>query len=357
MLYRAFSTVQDGSCAIALPTGVFCALKATVSLLMRLADDKIAAGVGSSTIGDMPHLHELAHKRYLFERIFGCCQPSSNHFSGVYGRVMDRMVLEADEPLSAGDTGMAFDPYCLRLSDADHGLIILCDHAENTLPSSYGTLGLDPAQLQRHIGYDIGAKALCEKLADQLNATLVMSRFSRLLIDPNRGMDDPTLIMRLSDGAVVPGNASHDAGERSRRLMSYYKPYDDAITRARTHVANVTGRAPVLLSVHSFTPIWRGHPRPWHAGVLWDTDDRFVRPLIEALEAQGDLIVGDNEPYRGELPGDTMHRHGTMTGTAHALLEVRQDLIHNEVGVEEWAGRLTPMLEKLMTLETLREPL
>lgn len=270
---------------------------------------------------------------------------------------MDRAVLEADGPPSAGEAGTAFEPYCLRLSDAEHGLIIVCDHAENTLPASYGTLGLDPVQLQRHIGYDIGAKVLCEKLAERLNATLVMSKFSRLLIDPNRGMDDPTLIMRLSDGAVVPGNAKHDAGERARRLACYYKPYDDAITRARAHVLKVTGRAPVLFSVHSFTPIWRGHPRPWHAGVLWDKDDRFVRPLIEALEAQGDLIVGDNEPYRGELPGDTMHRHGTMTDTAHALLEVRQDLIHNEAGVNEWVERLTPMLEKLMALDTLREPL
>lgn len=270
---------------------------------------------------------------------------------------MDRPILEADDRLLPDNEASIFKPYRLRLSDADHGLIIVCDHAENTLPVSYGTLGLDPDQLQRHIGYDIGAKALCEKLADRLNATLVMSRFSRLLIDPNRGMDDPTLIMRLSDGAVVPGNANHDAAERARRLARYYKPYDDAVTRARTHVRAVTGRAPVLFSVHSFTPIWRGHPRPWHAGVLWDKDDRLVRPLIEALEAQGDLIVGDNEPYRGELPGDTMHRHGTMTGTVHALLEVRQDLIHNEAGVEEWADRLSPMLEKLMALDTLRRPL
>lgn len=270
---------------------------------------------------------------------------------------MDRPILETGDSLYVDNEASVFEPYCLRLSDADHGLIIVCDHAENTLPVGYGTLGLDPDQLQRHIGYDIGAKALCQILADRLDATLVMSKFSRLLIDPNRGMDDPTLIMRLSDGAVVPGNASHDAGERARRLAQYYLPYDDAITRARTHVGQVTGRKPVLFSVHSFTPIWRGHPRPWHAGVLWDRDDRLVRPLLDALLDEGDLIVGDNEPYRGELPGDTMHRHGTVTDTAHALLEVRQDLIHNDAGVGEWADRLTPMLKELMTLETLRAPL
>lgn len=270
---------------------------------------------------------------------------------------MDLPIPDIDDHLAEAHEASVFEPFSLRLSDADHGLIILCDHAENTLPAGYGTLGLDHEQLQRHIGYDIGAKALCEILADRLDATLVMSRFSRLLIDPNRGVDDPTLIMRLSDGAVVPGNANHDASERAHRLAQYYLPYDDAITRARAHVGKVTGRAPVLFSVHSFTPIWRGHPRPWHAGVLWDRDDRLVRPLIGALEAQGDLIVGDNEPYRGELPGDTMHRHGTMTGAAHALLEVRQDLIHNDAGVAEWADRLTPMLKDLMALQTLRAPL
>lgn len=245
-------------------------------------------------------------------------------------------------------------PYELRLRDSDHGLVILCDHAENTLPASYGTLGLDPAQLERHIGYDIGAKALCVQLADALEATLVMSRFSRLLIDPNRGIDDPTLIMRLSDGAVVPGNAYHDAAERAHRIASYYTPYDDAVARAIGHVHKATGRAPVLFSVHSFTPIWRGHPRPWHAGVLWDKDPRLAVPLIEALCAQGDLIVGDNEPYRGELPGDTMYRHGTRKGLPHALLEVRQDLINDQMGVDAWAGRLIPMLAKLVEIQELR---
>ncbi|MFK7793173.1 MAG: N-formylglutamate amidohydrolase [Devosiaceae bacterium] len=259
-------------------------------------------------------------------------------------------------PISSRD-GEGAQPYSVRLSDADHGLIILCDHAENTLPRDYGTLGLDPDQLERHIGYDIGAKALCEQLADALNATLVMSRFSRLLIDPNRGEDDPTLIMRLSDGAVVPGNARHDAAERERRLSTYYKPYDDAIGRAIEHVQSATGRAPVLFSLHSFTPNWRGHPRPWHAGVLWDKDPRLAVPLIAALQAEGDIIVGDNEPYRGELPGDTMHRHGTVKGLPHALLEVRQDLIYDQAGVDEWAARLIPILRDLISLETLQHVL
>lgn len=263
--------------------------------------------------------------------------------------------METDAVASAGDQG--FHPYSLSLSDASHGLIVLCDHAENTLPAAYGGLGLQPDELERHIGYDIGAKALCEQVADALDATLVMSRYSRLLIDPNRGLDDPTLIMRLSDGATVPGNARHDAAERARRIDRYYRPYDDAVSRARSHVGEVTGRAPVLLSIHSFTPIWRGHPRPWHGGVLWDRDARLARPLIDGLRDDGGLIIGDNEPYTGELPGDTMNRHGTQLGLPHALLEVRQDLIHDEAGVAEWADRLVPLLRQVLALESLRDVL
>ncbi|MEM6711423.1 MAG: N-formylglutamate amidohydrolase [Pseudomonadota bacterium] len=252
-------------------------------------------------------------------------------------------------------SGDEFVPVTSALSDADHGLIVVCDHAENTLPAAYGTLGLDPNELERHIGYDIGAKSLSQKLAERLNASLVMSRYSRLLIDPNRGGDDPTLIMRLSDGAVVPGNARIDLQERHKRVELFYRPYDEAITAACDHVRAVTGRAPVLFSIHSFTPLWRGHPRPWHAGVLWDRDARLAVPLIQALKDEGDLIVGDNEPYRGELPGDTMHRHGTCKGYPHALLEVRQDLICDEAGVDRWADRLEPMIRDLIKDPALRQ--
>ena len=267
------------------------------------------------------------------------------------------------EPFSPGvparpdGTDGDFEPFSLRLGHAAHGLVILCDHAENRLPAGYGTLGLDPAQLERHIGYDIGAKALSEGLAEALDATLVMSRFSRLLIDPNRGIDDPTLIMRLSDGAVVPGNARHTPQERAHRIARYYLPYDESIARAIGHVEGVTGRQPVLLSIHSFTHNWRGFLRPWHAGVLWDSDPRLAVPLIDALRAEGDLVVGDNEPYTGELPGDTMNRHGTRKGLPHALLEVRQDLIADQAGVERWRARLARLLATLLDDEALRRPL
>jgi predicted N-formylglutamate amidohydrolase len=259
---------------------------------------------------------------------------------------------ERAAPLSliAGDADSAAvetipgDPSC--------GLVVLCDHASNALPPAYGDLGLPSGEFRRHIAYDIGAAALARRIAAALGAPAVLSRFSRLLIDVNRGEDDPTLIMCLSDGAVVPGNARVDAEERQRRLERYYLPYHAAVTRALDE-ALATGRAPSILSVHSFTPAWKSRPRPWHAGILWDRDPRLAVPLIDALRADS-LVVGDNEPYVGALKGDTLYRHGSKRGLAHALIEVRQDLVGDEKGVAEWAARLVPILARLKDDPDLR---
>lgn len=249
----------------------------------------------------------------------------------------------------------AFAAYEIVDGRYDAGLVLLCDHAENALPSAYGTLGLPQAQLQRHIGYDIGAAPIVRGLAARLAVPAVLSRFSRLLIDPNRGEDDPTLIMRLSDGAVIPGNHPLSARERAHRLDQYYRPYHAAIS-AIIDKAMAAGRPPALFSVHSFTHIWRGVPRPWEVGLLWDRDPRFARACIDMLAEDPALTVGDNEPYKGALRNDCMYRHGTSRGLAHALIEVRQDLIDNEAGVEEWVDRLEPILRRILTeVEDLNE--
>jgi predicted N-formylglutamate amidohydrolase len=227
------------------------------------------------------------------------------------------------------------------------GAIVLCDHAANALPAAYGTLGLPADQLARHIAYDIGSQGVTERLAERLGVPAVLSRFSRLLIDCNRGEDDPTLIMRLSDGAIVPGNRVLDVDERTRRIARYYQPYHAAIADL-IDLALDKGVAPVLLSVHSFTPVWRGVPRPWHAAILWDKDPRLALPLLEALRADRTLVVGDNEPYTGMLKGDCMWRHGTSRGLAHAIVEVRQDLIASESGQIEWAGRLADAMQRIL---------
>lgn len=223
------------------------------------------------------------------------------------------------------------------------GMLLLCDHASNAIPPELRALGLPPAELERHIAYDIGAAWMTRAMAQALGAPAVLTHFSRLLIDPNRGLDDPTLVMRLSDGAIVPGNRHIDQAGIAERVARYYAPYDAAIDAAIA-AALAAGCPPAIISLHSFTPAWKGAARPWHVGVLWDHEGRLARPLIAALQAQGDLVVGDNEPYHGGLPGDTIDRHATRRGLPEALIEVRQDLIATDAAARTWGLRLAPIV-------------
>ncbi len=247
-----------------------------------------------------------------------------------------------------------FTPFDIVEGSFERGLILVCDHARNALPENYGTLGLPQEQLERHIGYDIGVEEVTRRLAERLNVPAALALYSRLLIDPNRGADDPTLVMRLSDGAVVPGNAYVDNVEIERRKNTYYFPYHNAL-KALIDDALASGIVPAILSIHSFTPAWKGVPRPWHAGILWDKDGRFATPLISALQHDESLVVGDNEPYTGELEGDTMNTHGTKRGLAHALIEIRQDLIADEAGIAEWTDRLAEILPPIIGKPGLHE--
>ncbi|HEY0291677.1 MAG TPA: N-formylglutamate amidohydrolase [Hansschlegelia sp.] len=226
-------------------------------------------------------------------------------------------------------------------------LLLLCDHASNRVPEDLGSLGLPAAQFERHIAYDIGMRGVTLALARMLGAPAVLSRFSRLVIDPNRGPDDPTLLMRLSDGAIVPGNAKADAAEIERRTALFHRPYHDAVSAALDAIVD-RGETPVIVSMHSFTPAWKGVPRPWHVGLLWDVDDRLATPLLASLTDEGDIVVGDNEPYDGALVGDTMHRHGTSRGFPHVLVEIRQDLVADAEGQEAWARRFARLLPPLL---------
>ena len=232
------------------------------------------------------------------------------------------------------------------------GLLLVCDHASNAIPPEYRALGLPPAELARHIAVDIGAGPLTRELARRFKAPALLTRFSRLLIDPNRGEDDPTLIMRLSDGAIVPGNAAIGTPERTARLDRFYRPYHRRVAEL-VEAMMAAGRPPAILSIHSYTAVWKGRERPWHAGILWDRDPRFAVPLLEGLRAHPDLLVGDNEPYVGALENDTMYRHATVRGLANVLLEVRNDLIATPAGVLDWADRLEPVLRRILREESL----
>ena len=240
-----------------------------------------------------------------------------------------------------------FAPFEIVEGDRKRGLVLIADHAKRDLPDEYGDLGLPAGEFDRHIAYDIGVEAVTRKLAALTGAPAVMANFSRLLIDPNRGEDDPTLIRQLYDGTVVTGNYPMAAAERERRLDRYYRPYHDAVGAMIASVADASGVAPFILSVHSFTPVMQGLVRPWHVGILWDLDDRVARPLIAGLSDDPLLVVGDNEPYDGALRGDTMYKHAIVNGFAHALIEIRQDLIAEDAGVGEWARRLAPIVETI----------
>lgn len=248
-----------------------------------------------------------------------------------------------------------FAPYEIIEGDRKRGVILLGDHAKRALPDEYGDLGLPPAEFQRHIAYDIGVEQVTRKLAALLSAPAVLANFSRLLIDPNRGEDDPTLIRQLYDGTVVPGNYPMTPEERERRLDNYYRPYHDAVGAMVSSVARESGKAPFLFSVHSFTPVMQGYVRPWHIGLLWDSDDRAIRPLIELLAEDGTLTVGDNEPYDGALRGDTMFKHAIVNGYAHALIEIRQDLIADDATAEDWAIRLAPIVDAVNARADIHE--
>lgn len=245
---------------------------------------------------------------------------------------------------------MAADPAAFRVirEEGKAPFLLTCDHASLALPPGYGTLGLPEAELARHIGWDIGAAKLTEALSEGLDACAVLSGYSRLLIDCNRAPDDPTLICELSDGAVVAGNRGIGPAEVAKRLALYHTPYHAALA-AQIALLQKRVMAPPIVSVHSFTPSMRGRSRPWHVGILWNKDPRLAVPLLEKLGREPDIMVGDNEPYSGrDNVGYTMRRHGAEAGLPHVLLEIRQDELLDEEGVERWAGRLARILAEIM---------
>ncbi len=240
---------------------------------------------------------------------------------------------------------MTYTPYFIHGEDRPGRWLITCDHATNTVPPDVGggSLGLAREDMERHIAYDVGAWGVSQHLGALLNGPVIGANFSRLVIDPNRGEDDPTLLMKLYDGSVIPANRHADAAERERRLNAYYRPYHRELARlaALPHM--------VIVAVHSFTRQLRGRdPRPWHVGILHTADERLSRPLLDLLRAERDLVVGDNEPYSGHLPGDSIDRHATAFNRPNVLIEIRNDLIADHAGQREWAERLAPLLERAL---------
>jgi predicted N-formylglutamate amidohydrolase len=264
---------------------------------------------------------------------------------------------QAGEPL----LGPADDPpRTAYRAEGSASVLLVCDHASNAVPAALDSLGLTPAALTRHIAWDIGAAPLTRALADRLDAPAVLCGYSRLVVDCNRHPSDPTAFLEVSDGEVVPGNRDLGDPDRERRLDGIFRPYHQEI---EARLARIRSRAivPALIAVHSFTPRMLGIDRPWHVGILWDTDPRIPVPLLDRLSSLTDVMVGNNEPYSGRHPSDyTVDRHAERTGLPHVCLEIRQDLLADTQAIERWADLLTDALAPILAdpaLYRLHEPL
>ena len=230
---------------------------------------------------------------------------------------------------------------------------LVCDHASAAIPAALGNLGLPREHRLRHIAWDIGAARLADRMAQRLRLPLVLSGYSRLVIDCNRRLDDPGSILSVSDAVSIPGNQAMTEADREARASEVFKPYHEAIELELRDCARLA-EAPALIAVHSFTECYGGKDRPWHCGVLWDRDPRLAQPMLQALRAEPALVVGDNEPYSGRHPADyTIDVHAERRGWPHLCLEIRQDLLQTEEGIDEWAARLCAALAPLLADEKL----
>ena len=216
-------------------------------------------------------------------------------------------------------------------------VLILCDHAGREIPSALERLGLSDEALAQHIGWDIGAADMTRHLARLLDAPALLNHMSRLVIDPNRRPATPTSIPAISDGCVVPGNEALPTAAMIDRVVRYFLPYHRSIARCIAAYRR-NGVVPAVIAIHSFTPRMNGLDRPWHIGVLWRGDQRLSEPVLAALEARGDLVVGDNQPYSGLRDfGFTVQFHAQRPMLPHIMFEVRQDEIATTAAAVRYA--------------------
>jgi predicted N-formylglutamate amidohydrolase len=235
---------------------------------------------------------------------------------------------------------------CVDNPEGRSPVLLVCEHASNHLPARYGTLGLGPAELESHIAWDPGALGVARALSRLLDAPLIHAGVSRLVLDLNREPSAPDSIWTLSERTVIPANQNLDPEERAYRVREVYHAFHEAVDRLiEPRVA--AGRTKAVVSIHSFTPVYRDVPRPWHIGLIFDRDERLARGVEAGLEGDPSLIVGLNEPYS---PADrvfhTLERHAERRGLAPLMIEIRNDLIRTEDGQVSWANRLAPLLRE-----------
>lgn len=237
-------------------------------------------------------------------------------------------------------------PFVIMNGDSTLPILLVCDHASRRFPAALGTMGLDPFARRCHLAHDIGAGQLTERLASELKATAVLCQYSRLVVDCNRELMDPSAFLEFGDGIVVPGNRNLHADDKDKRANEIYWPYHDAV-ESQVERLKATGRLPIFIAVHSFTPVLNGESRPWQMGVLSDTDRATAEFLLHDLREAG-FHVGDNEPYSGKAPHDfTVDEHAESIELPHVGIEIRQDLIDDDKGVEEICSVLRPAIASL----------
>jgi predicted N-formylglutamate amidohydrolase len=237
-------------------------------------------------------------------------------------------------------------PFVVEQPEARSPFFLTADHAGNLLPRRLGDLGLDTKERERHIAWDIGIAEVSRLLAVQLDAFLILQAYSRLVIDCNRSPEAATSIVNLSELTTIPGNQHVDPTDRELRVRQIFTPYHDRIVTELDRRSRL-GTPTVLIAMHSFTPVFKDVARPWHIGVLYNRDRRFAGIVLDLLRAEGDLVVGDNEPYSVSDETDyTIPVHGEGRKLPHVELEIRQDLIVDAKGQKAWADRLSRLLPR-----------
>ncbi len=248
-------------------------------------------------------------------------------------------------PLLAPDEPPAFE---VINPEGSAPYLLICDHASPRIPVALDRLGLDEGVLSEHIAWDIGIRDVARRLVERYDVTLVQSGYSRLVIDLNRYPTHPSATPERSGGVTVPGNQGLSPADVLHRADALFWPYHNAVSAALQRFL-ARGRVPAIISLHSFTPEYRGFRRPWHVGVLWHQDGRMAAPLLAGLEAIPGLCVGDNEPYSAKSPlGYSMDVHGMGAGLPHVLVEIRQDLISERAGAIQWADRLGALFSEIL---------
>ena len=246
-------------------------------------------------------------------------------------------LLAADEP----------GAFALEREHGGSPFLLICDHASRRIPRALGDLGVSEADLQRHVAWDIGAACVAVRLAATLDAFAIMQNYSRLVIDCNRPLNAPGSIVARSEATEIPGNANIDAASAAARARDIFLPYHARIA-AELEQRAAQGRQTILISVHSFTPVYHAVARPWQIGMLYGRDARVAQRLLAIIRAEGRWNAGDNEPYAVTATTDyAIPVHCETRGIAHVGLEIRQDLIAEADGQAEWATRIGGWLKAI----------